>query len=45
MQVETGDGEFWRKEKERGQDSPILNRAKTKVGEGLKAKGLMRCLR
>ncbi|MDR3176367.1 MAG: hypothetical protein LBU06_07545 [Desulfovibrio sp.] len=29
--------EFWRKEKERGQDSPILNRAKVKVSEGLKA--------
>ncbi len=28
--------EFWRKEKERGQDSPILNHAKNKIGEGLK---------
>lgn len=28
--------EFWRKEKERGQDSSILNHAKNTVGEGLK---------
>lgn len=35
--VDESNLEFWRKEKERGQDSPILNRAKIKVEEELKA--------
>ena len=35
--VDENNLEFWRKEKERGQDSPVLNRAKIKVGEELKA--------